>query len=112
MSDFTPPTWRWRLSYEDGRTFSNEDGEPWESPYLGVMLLDQPGHDEDILATSDYLIFRSDVGRWMEVDISGLFDQLTTYGRFITCFRRTRRLPSRTEFRRRHREVVLELRGK
>ena len=110
---FTPPTYAWKLWYEDGSTFSSEEGEPWESPVLGVCLLAQPKvRSVDILASRDYLIYREDVGHWMEVDIAGLFDQQQNSARHITCFRMTRLLPSRDDFAKLHHSVVLEVRGK
>lgn len=109
---FTPPTYAWQLTYENGDTFSSEEGEPWESPVAGVVLLAQPGKDQDILASRDHLIYREDAGRWMEVDLAGFLDQQATYGRFITCSRVTRQMPSRTEFRALYSRMVIEVRGK
>jgi len=110
---FTPPTYAWKLWYEDGTVFSSEEGEPWEGPILGVCLLAQPPIvRDDILASRDYLIYREDVGRWMEVDYAGFVDQQQAYGRFITCTRITRQFPDTEEFQRLHHSVVLEVRGK
>ena len=102
----------WRLYYEDGSTFDSDQGEPWESPELGICLVAQPGKDQDILATRDYVIYRTDVERWMETDIAGLYDQLMTNVRYINCFRLTRQLPITAEFRELLRAVTIEVRGR
>jgi hypothetical protein len=105
-------SYKWKLWYEDETSFSNEDGEPWESPILGVCLVVQPEEAHDFLASAPYVIYREDVGRWMEVDFPGFIDQQQTYGRFITCTRVTRQMTCRREFREFKREKVVEVRGK
>ena len=102
----------WRLHYEDGSTFTDNDGEPWESPPLGVCLVVQPKASQDILATDPFAIYRKDVDRWMEVDLVGLIDQHQTFGPDVVATRVTRRLPSLKDFRDLYRSVVLEVRGK
>lgn len=110
---FMPPTYAWKLWYEDGSTFSSENGKPWESPVLGVCLLAQPEVvRDDILASRSYLIYREDARRWMEVDTAGLLDQLSHFARFIPCMRLTRQLPDTDTFQALHHSVVVELRGK
>ena len=86
----------WRIYYEDGTTFSNADGQPWESPVWGVVAVTQQTKQQfdDILARGEpWYIYRSDLGYWMEIDNTGLIDQLVHYGHEIQAVRPGRYVP-------------------
>jgi hypothetical protein len=71
---------KWRIYYEDGGTFSDEDGSPKEAPGWGVQTIVQP-HIESgryLLPPYDYYLFRD--GRWIGVDVAGLTDHLLKLG--------------------------------
>lgn len=107
-----PPTYRWKIWYEDGSAFSSDDGEPWESPPLGVVVIAQPRHDTDILIDRTHYIYREDENCWAVHDLLGLADQLLTRARHISCYRIGRMMASRSAFRKIWREAVVEVRGK
>lgn len=78
----------WKIFYEDGSTYSSDDGPPETAPALGVQVIVQEDLDTGRYnqSGSDYYVFRD--GRWWGVDIFGLFDFLihhapVTFGRTI-----------------------------
>jgi hypothetical protein len=93
----------WRIYYapkenqapEEGPTFDNNDGEPWESPELEVVCIGQPcarGKHYDRLHNERYFIYRVDLGFWLECDLTGLECQLSTY--HVWPMRRGYQLPT------------------
>jgi hypothetical protein len=66
----------WKIFYEDGSTFSSEDGSPTDAPALGIQVIVQNDPDSGRYnqSGSDYYVYRD--GRWWGVDIFGLFDFL------------------------------------
>lgn len=64
----------WKIYYENGTTFSNLDGSPWEAPRLGVqVIIYQDINHEDkkvgysMLSQADYYYYepeRTDWGWW------------------------------------------------
>jgi len=85
----------WRLYYEDGSTFSSDDGPPWQSPAWGCVLVTQkvPG-DESLHLSFPHYLHRTDLDQWINVDDAGLIDQLAHYGHLIDCYRPGRMLPT------------------
>lgn len=83
----------WRLYYEDGSTFSDSDGAPHESPAWGVVALKQPGYEPEILVNADWLMYRTDLGRWEQCGSDGFDDHACHYGHLIGCWRKTRWIP-------------------
>lgn len=76
---------RWRLYYGDGTTFSNQDGTPDEAPGCNVMCA--ASYDGDnrrkMAGSADYYVFEADMspdGRWLGVDLFGLWDYLARPG--------------------------------
>jgi hypothetical protein len=114
------PEYKWKLMGEawEGReqriwTFSSLDGGPDDGPPFGTMLCGQPGMDgQDLLASSDYLLYLDPPGQWKEVDLAGLFDHLTFRIADIKAFRITRQLDNNKAFRDRFAEFINEVRGR
>lgn len=81
---------RWRLYYYDGSTFDDHDGEPWESPTEGVVLVGQFEHEKwkDNLNNALAYLYRDDLECWTQVgDEVGLRDHLSLFARHISCVR-------------------------
>ena len=83
---------KWRLYYENGSTFSDTDGEPWQSPGWGAVAIAQPnqynaGFFRSILKDGPYFLYRKDWDCWMEVELDGLYDQLAHHAHLISAFR-------------------------
>jgi len=109
---FIPPTYDWKLWYEDGSMFSSTDGQPWESPELGLVLVTQPDMDYDILRDVNHYLYREDIQRWVNFDNVGLFDQLTARINEFSCYRLGRWIPVRSEWLKIRDKAILEVRGK
>lgn len=71
---------RWRIHYDDGSTFSNEDGDPEYAPGRGVLVIAQAQHDvgREILARKDFYYWER--GRWWGADLYGVYDYLARNG--------------------------------
>ena len=87
---------RWRLYYEDGSTFSDTDGEPWESPAWGCVALAQSALDgsDKIMVNADYCFWRVDLQRWTQCGTDGLDDHICHEAHLIGCVRKTRWVPT------------------
>ena len=71
---------KWKIYYEDGTTFSDQDGKPKDAPGWGVQTIVQP-HIESgryLLPPYDYYLYRD--SRWIGVDVAGLTDHLLKLG--------------------------------
>lgn len=79
----------WRLYYDDGSTFSSEDGGPQDAPARGVIAILQPDPDvgHHVVTGFDYYWIRD--GVWFGGDLFGLFDHLITPGWKAVKFGRT-----------------------
>lgn len=82
----------WRIYYDDGTTFSNDDGLPEDAPGYGVLAITQDGEDE-ILASQDFYIYRSDYGCWIEVKTEGLIDHIVTAAHLVRAVKAGRTVP-------------------
>jgi len=62
----------WKIWYDDGSTFTNEDGDPEYAHVDGVQAILQwlPHGNYDIISTSDYYWWLWD--RWVGGSLSGL----------------------------------------
>ncbi len=67
---------KWKIFYDDGSTFSNEDGEPHEAPALGVQCIVQSNEDigRYILDGENYYYYENT--DWERCDLFGLWDYL------------------------------------
>jgi len=105
---------RWTLHYDDGSTFSAHDGEPNDSPALGVVFVTQPyAESADIVGDgAKALLFRADRGEWMPVfDSFGLMDQLAHHAPNIVCVRPGRQMWT-PDFKRLATKAAREMRGR
>lgn len=87
--------WVWRLVYEDGSTFTSEQGKPNDSPKTGSIFVQQRGvNGADIVGEgAKAIIYREDKGGWMPVyDEFGLMDQLMHFAPVISCVRPGRQM--------------------
>ena len=64
------PEVRWRIYYADRSTFSNLDGEPWQAPATGVIVIAQrnplPNENPYIQHMTDYYCWLGDC--WLGCD--------------------------------------------
>lgn len=84
----------WRIYYDSGATFSNEDGGPGDAPAAGVVAINQStgcGHHptetfksgEGRLFGEDWYWWRDDIG-WLQGTHDGMIDQVMHCGaRFV-----------------------------
>ena len=93
-------SFKWRLYYADGSTFSDTDGVLYKSPPLLVVAASQPGiaHGEHELINGDYFLHRIDLDRWHEAGERGLDTHLALFGHLIDCIRPGFWMPDRGEF--------------
>ena len=92
-------SFKWRLYYEDGSTFSDTDGQTWESPEWGIIGASQKkGNPALVGQNGDVLLYRADLGVWHLIGWSGVQDHLSHYAHLIECFRMTRWMPQDDEF--------------
>jgi len=69
---------KWKIFYDDGTTFCDEDGGPSEAPGLGVQIIKQyfPDHRDGIHHLKRYAYYVRLFDRWTGMDLFGLFDYL------------------------------------
>lgn len=79
---------KWRIYYDDGRTFNHTNGPPENAPPWGVIDIIQWDlrTDKRYHQTGDYYCFESDY--WFACDLMGLIDYLAR-GKGIVKFGRT-----------------------
>jgi hypothetical protein len=109
---FILPDYQWKLVYYDGTEFTNEDGEPWESPEIGLVLVLQPGLDYDVLRDVNHYLYDTELGRWINCDDRGIWDRLTREIRRYSCYRSGWNVPVRAEFEKIREKYMLEIRGR
>jgi hypothetical protein len=121
VESFVIPDYRWKLVYFDGWAedgsarlleFTDADGEPWESPEIGLILVLQPGFVYDILRDVNNYLYDEELGRWVNFDDRGFFDQLTRNIRHYSCFRNGWWIPDRDKWTPIHKRYAIEVRGK
>jgi hypothetical protein len=79
---------KWRIYYDDGSTFSDEDGPPEMAPGLGVQIIvdPHPSVGRRMLHSHDYYWHG---GGWQGGDIFGFWDYLQRPGLKVVKFGRT-----------------------
>lgn len=68
----------WRIYYDDGSTYSSDDGSPLDAPALGFICAvgrDELG-DRYIMHGWDHYQWDLDSKQWWGMDLQGLFDRL------------------------------------
>lgn len=83
------PRYSWCIYYDDGSTFSSEQGSPEDSPVAGAVLVLQPRvYGRNFVGRGEpFFLYRSDLGEWFACDLAGLLDQLSHFAPLITCVR-------------------------
>jgi hypothetical protein len=82
--------YEWRLYYDDGTIFTNEDGPPEASPPWGVVVIAQRTerkHDKVLWSGVDWNVFRTDHGFWMELDDIGFHDIIVNKAHLVSAVR-------------------------
>lgn len=82
----------WRIYYDDGLTFDNIAGKPWEAPGRGVICIVQPDPspmmqnvNTQVLRGHPFYWYHRDWGYWLHSDRDGLLDQLTNDRADVIC---------------------------
>jgi hypothetical protein len=77
-------TIKWRIYYDNGSTFDNTQGKPWEAPGRGVVCIVQidpsprnKSVNTQVLVGHAYYWFHVEWGYWLHSDIYGIIDLLT-----------------------------------
>jgi hypothetical protein len=69
----------WKIYYDNGSTFDNEQGDPEDAPGLGILCIVQksPHYGKTIVSGWDFYYYRHSTDpKWWGCDQFGLFDQL------------------------------------
>ena len=66
----------WKIYYDGGGTYSDEDGAPEDAPGVGVLVISETDADAGrrLIHGKDYFVWQD--GDWLECDRVGLFDYL------------------------------------
>lgn len=84
---------RWKIFYDNGSTFTDVDGKPFDAPKRGVIAITvQDGeHGRALCRDNDFYIWNVYDGNelWQGVDWFGLWDYLVDPGVKIVLFGRT-----------------------
>ena len=72
----------WKIYYDDGSTFSNEDGSPYEAPGLGVQIVavENEKVGRVIYSMNDFYWYDTKNDCWYGGEKFGLFDYLSSTG--------------------------------
>lgn len=67
---------KWKIYYDDGSTYSDELGDPFEAPARGVQIIaiEHPEVGRELLGKEDFYWYRD--GRWFGGDNFGMYDYL------------------------------------
>lgn len=81
----------WRIYYDDGTTYDNEDGSPENAPKQGVISVVHKDKEvgRSITTQYDFYWWNYDISQWYGGDIFGLWDYLTQPGEKIVLFGRS-----------------------
>ena len=69
---------RWRIYYDDGSVFTDQDGSPWDAPRTGVQAIAQPNDRVGwyILHSADAYYFEASREGWSKADEYTKWDHL------------------------------------
>ena len=105
-------SFKWRIYYEDGSTFSDADGKPQDSPPWGAVVVAQPRVEpkqQPVLvgANADYFLYNTKLRCWHQVGETevegglsvGLVDHLAHFAHQISCVRPARWMVNNEKFK-------------
>lgn len=77
----------WKIYYGDGSVYDSEEGSSPPARDVQVIVQDHPKVGKELVTGADYFIRKN--GRWMGVDLFGLWDYLldlglVLFGRMVT----------------------------
>ena len=101
----------WTLWYDDGMTFSSDDGGAWESPVARLVCITQDIPSEDVLWNEEHYLHNRETGRWSKHNFIGLVDQISQQMRVFDCHRLGWNMPTKP-FKDIVNAATLEMRGK
>lgn len=79
----------WKIYYDNGAVFTNEDGEPHQAPRQGVQIVVQEKDgDYELIHGRDHFYFEPKVGGWYSSDLFGAMDHLLRAERQCLLFGR------------------------
>jgi hypothetical protein len=71
---------RWIIWYDDGSSFTSDDGEPHEAPRWGVQVIAAYSADHGRVLNHGKDFYWRDGDEWLGGDLVGLVDHLTRPG--------------------------------
>lgn len=81
----------WIIYYDDGSSFSSDDGETWDAPRTGVEVVvqrnEQTGYDF-LCTIGDYFVYDKDRGGWRITDFWGTLDHCVSCRNPLVLFGR------------------------
>ena len=79
----------WRVFYDDGTTYSSEDGTPFDAPRQGVQAIVQAKDgDYEKVFGRDHFYYEAKRGGWVTCDLFGCIDHLLRAERQCVLFGR------------------------
>lgn len=69
---------KWRIYYDNGEVFTDDDGSPWEAPRTGVIAITQPNERVGwhVLYSADAYYFEDEREGWNKADEYTKWDHL------------------------------------
>ena len=69
-------SYKWKIYYGDGSTFTDADGEPYDAPRTNVQMVVQPDdhHGYELCSEFDYYYFEPETWGWYGADIFTVWD--------------------------------------
>ena len=71
---------KWRIYYSDGSTFDDTQGTPEQAPSLGIVIINQSGHDGGPLSLAGFDYYWHENDWWYGGDLFGFWDYLQRTG--------------------------------
>lgn len=83
---------RWRIYYDNGTTFDDSRGEPWDAPGRGIVCIKQVDPTpvmynvgSQVLREYPFYWYHRQWDAWFGSDLTGLIDQLTNDRQDVVC---------------------------
>ena len=74
---------RWVVWYQDGSSFSDDDGQPWDAPRAGVICITQAAEDcgRFLIKETNFFCWHFDEQQFVPHDTLGMHDYLSQPGK-------------------------------